>query len=242
MPKLILKNFQNEKSELFYYDFTDRKIKKGHAKSLYTEEGYYSEYVEQFLSKEIEAPLGVLVKFLLETEFIDADNPPGAYKEIAFNYLYALLSRAPKMIEEINENAVLFQFFSELDRHNIAAHDIFRMAKEKNLLKEYNVAFLDNQSLEQLILPTGGVIQYGEKLVCPISPNRAIVFDKKDVNKGNADRNRNYVSVYEISSERKIHEINHAGIIQESRHNRKYVVGTNKEFLENIIIEVAENM
>ena len=209
---------------------------------MYTEEGYYSEYVEKFLSKEIEAPLGVLVKFLLETEFNDADNPPGAYKEIAFNYLYALLSRATKMIEEINENAVIFQFFSEFDRHNIAAHDTLLMAKEKNLLKEYTVAFLDNQSCEHLILPTGGIIQYGKKLVCPISPTRAIVFVEKDVNEGNVVQNRNYISVYEESSERTIHEINYAGIIQESRHNRKYIVGTNKEFLEKIILEVVENM
>ena len=49
IPKLIFKNFHNEKQELFFCDFEKRRIDKGRAKTLYTQMGYYSDYEKSFL-------------------------------------------------------------------------------------------------------------------------------------------------------------------------------------------------
>lgn len=44
MPRLVLKNFYNEENEFYYFDFLEKTIKRGHAKTFYAEQGYYSEY------------------------------------------------------------------------------------------------------------------------------------------------------------------------------------------------------
>lgn len=110
MPRLILKNFHNEKNELYYFDFSERTIRRGHAKTFYAEQGYYSEFVEKYLDKKVEAHLGVLVDFLKKTNFQNGDNPPTDYEEVASTYLYSLISRAPKFVEEMKHNSSFFNF------------------------------------------------------------------------------------------------------------------------------------
>jgi len=74
MPKMVMKNFHNCKNELYYYDFNSQEIKKGHAKTLYREEGYYSKTVEDFLGKTIEQPLSKLIAFLQKSSFDEGEN------------------------------------------------------------------------------------------------------------------------------------------------------------------------
>lgn len=76
---------------------------------------------------------------------------------------------------------------SIVDQHDIAAHDALVMAKERHILGEYKVAFLINNTTEQFVLPAGGIVQYGTRLVCPISSWRGIVFDKHIVTKSEAE-------------------------------------------------------
>ncbi|WP_261826689.1 hypothetical protein [Inconstantimicrobium mannanitabidum] len=84
MQKLIMKNFINSKSELFYFDFEKALVRKGHPKSLYTQLVYYSDCVEELLSSEVESKLGVLLKYLKKTLFEKDCNLPKDYVIIAF--------------------------------------------------------------------------------------------------------------------------------------------------------------
>lgn len=178
MPRLVLKNFHNKKNEFYYFDFLEQKIKRGHAKTFYAKQGYYSEFVEKYLGKKVESRLGVLVNFLKETNFQNGNNPPMDYEEIAYTYLYSLISRTPEFVEEMKKDSSFFQLLAIVDQHDIAAHDALVLAKERRILGEYKVAFLLNNTTEQFVLPAGGIVQYGTRLVCPISPWRGFVFDK----------------------------------------------------------------
>lgn len=237
MPKLVMKNFTNSNSELFYFDFERNLVQKGHPKSLYTEYGYYSDYVEDFLSTEVESRLGVLLKYLKNASFDKDCNPPKNYEETSFIYIYYLLARSPSFLREIC-NIELFQLFDDIDKHDIAARDGLLMANKNKLLKGYEVAFFDNISDEVLVLPTSGIIQLRDKLLCPISPCRAIVYVKKkekieDKNDANLE-----IKLIETDDVDSIHQINIQAFKQEDKNDRKYVVSNNKELLSGIKCEL----
>ena len=170
-----------------------------------------------------------------ETSFSNGENPPDDFDDIAFDYVYALLSRSPSFLKSINNNSSFFQFYSELDRHDIAAHDGYIMAKEKNLLGSYAIAFLDNSSDEELLLPTGGITQVGSRLLCPVTPRRAIVLDDIIMDSYGSTIP---LAVYEISDYKTIHDINRLSVIQEQRRDGKYIVSRNKQLIEEIIDEL----
>lgn len=228
MPKQVMKNFVNEHGQIFYYDFEKEKIGKGYPKSLYTEIGYYSDYVEDFLGAEIESELGELLTFLKNTKFELGEEPPAAYVDIAFRYIYSLIARSPSLQKEISANSVFYQFLTEIDRHDLAAHDAYLMAKERNIFQQYRISFLDNRSLENLVLPTGGITQCKKRLFCPVSPQRAIVLD--DI-KMEQDEKKRIVVVYEIDDFDTIHQINCLSFRQEMTRDSKYIISDNRDLI-----------
>ena len=234
MPRLILKNFHNEKKEFYYFDVSEQKIKRGHAKTFYAEQGYYSEFVEKYLDKKVESRLGVLVDFLKKTNFQNGNTPPMDYEEVAYTYLYSLISRAPVFVEELKEYSCFFQLFSKVDQHDIAAHDALVMAKERHILEGYNVAFLQNNTTEQFVLPAGGIVQYGTLLVCPISPWRGLVFGKNIIT-----RRETEIGLFEIQTVNEIIKINTEAVKQEQLRNRKYIVASKKELLRKLLEDLG---
>lgn len=230
MPKLILKNFHNEKKELYYYDFLEQKIKKGHAKTFYAEQGYYSDYVETYLDKKVESRLGVLVNFFKKTNFQYGDNPPIDYEDVAYTYLYSLMFRAPEFVEEMKKDSCFFSILSVVDQRDIAVHDALIMAKERHILGEYKVAFLLNNTTEQFVLPTGGIVQYGRRLVCPISPWRGLVFDKNIT-----AQNEQEIRLFEVTTDDEINHINIEAVRQEKLRNKKHIVASKAEILIDLL-------
>lgn len=104
MPKQVMKNFTNDNGQLYFYDFKTEDI--GHPKTMYTEKGYFSDYVEDFLGANVESDLGKLIKFIKESDFEAGDVPPVQYGDIAFNYVYSLIARSPSFLKELNSNSV----------------------------------------------------------------------------------------------------------------------------------------
>ena len=242
MPNCILKNFCDNQNWLYYYDFGEKKIRRGHAKTLYTQTGYYSDEVEQILCDEIEAPLGILVKYIKTISIEKTDNPPGNYSEVAFNYLYSLLSRSPHMIENIKRHSFYYQFMSDIIdpvyNHDYATVGGIAAANNIDLLKDkLSVTFLLNRSREDFVLPTGGVIQLENRLICPVTPDKAIIFDDKEVLLEDGDRA--LIDYYETDDEEAVHIINLKAFIGEKSRDGKYVVSNNKELLEMLKTELG---
>lgn len=233
MPRLVLKNFHNEKNELYYFDFLEQTIKRGHAKTFYAEQGYYSEFVETYLGDKVESRLGVLVDFLKKTNFQNGNTPPTDYEEVAYTYLYSLISRSPEFVEEMKNDSSFFQLLSKVDQHDIAAHDALVMAKERRILGEYKVAFLINNTSEQFILPAGGIVQYGTQLVCPISPWRGLVFDKNIITE------EAEIRLFEIQTVNEIIDFNMESARQEQIRNKKYIVASKKEILRKLLDDLG---
>ena len=149
MPKCILKRFENPNFNSFYsYDVRGDFIKKnGHASSTNTELGYYSTTVEQHLNQSIETPFS---KALSALDEIDFDQPTisietthlDAIKEFA----YSLISRDPIAHKAMNNNLVISKLLFEItaqDTHDIMAVYGPSFAKEKGLLEDYRISFLN---------------------------------------------------------------------------------------------------
>jgi len=135
------------------------------------------------------------------------------------------------MVKEVNKNAVFYQLLSEVDKHDIAAYDVINVARKRNLLKEYRVAFMCNNSLEPMVLPTGGIVQYYGYLICPVTPWRAIVFDR---NAEPEEEDKRIIKLYEIAFAEEIKELNVLAFEQESKHDRKYIIASSRKQLENL--------
>ena len=67
--------FYRRKWIVIFFDIENGKILRGYPKTMYTEVGYYSDYVEGFLGAEVESNLGELLKFIKDTEFETGDEP-----------------------------------------------------------------------------------------------------------------------------------------------------------------------
>lgn len=119
---------------------------------------------------------------------------------------------------------------SIVDQRDIAVHDALVMAKERRILGEYRVAFLINNTIEQFVLPAGGIVQYGTRLVCPISPWRGIVFDKHIAIKSGAE-----IGLFEFQTVNEIVDINTEAVRQEQAGNEKYIVASEKEILRKLL-------
>ncbi|GKX64858.1 hypothetical protein [Inconstantimicrobium mannanitabidum] len=132
-------------------------------------------------------------------------------------------------MSDMTDNSECFQLFNDIGKHDIAAHDVLLMANENKLLKDYVVAFLDNISDEVIVLPTSGIIQLRDKLLCPISPYTVIVFvktleeldDKKDENLE--------IKLFEIDYIDIIHQINIQAFKQEEK------------MIENMLFQIIKN-
>ena len=234
MPRQVMKNFTNENGQLYFYDFATGDIHMGHPKTMYTEKGYFSDYVEDFLGANVESDLGKLIKFIKESDFEVGDEPPVQYGDIAFNYVYSLIARSPSFLKELNSNSVFYQFLPLTDQHDVAAHDGLIMAREKNILRQYRISFLVNKSSEEIVLPTGGLTQYKYKIICPVTPKRAIVLDDIQV----IEEGKNIVAVYEVKDKDAIHMINQMSFIQEMKRDKKYVISGDRMLLQRLSDEV----
>ena len=232
MPKTVLKEFENkEKRCLYYYSFADQKIHRGHAKTLNTELGYYSDSTEDFLSKKIETKLGMLISQLKLMSFENGEIAPKEYEEVAFSYIYSLISRSSSFFESMKASSTFFQLFDVTSQHDVAAQNGYVTACELGLLKNYKVGFVLNEAEESMVIPTGGVVQLGMSLYCPLTPRRGICFISSANKKFYAD---NQIPVMSIGDEM-INKINVMSFKQERERDKGYIASDRYETLSGLV-------
>lgn len=181
MPKLLLKRFENKNHCFYYYDVEKRFIgSNGHAKSLNTELGYYSQETETFLNKHIEKPFSALLQAI---DAIDFDAPDFSINSevdrIVKRFIYALIARSPQMIKSTNEHSVFYQFLPLQEQHDYAAEEGILLAEKNNLLGNFFATFSVNRAQTPFILPMCGLydclINGIHVSILPISLELAVV-------------------------------------------------------------------
>ena len=241
MPRCIIKNFENSANELYYINIEEKncEIKKGHSKTLYTEENYYSESVETFLDKKVESPFGEIAKFIKEVDLNSTFTLPKDFKERTHQFVAHLIYRGKRLQEEINKNSVFFQFFSDFDKHNIPIILAQNNDTIDKLLSQYEYTIAFNSTMIPFVLPTYGLIAFGlssySAFLLPITPERAICLVHKDGLRLLIKNGR--INILLFNDNNKVKQINNYAY--EHLKNNKYgcLISNNKSELQRILTE-----
>lgn len=239
MPKCVLKNFEDDKQTLYYYDFKSKNIKRGRAASLNTEYGYYSEDTENFLRDYIETPLGTIMSKLKQITIEDKFTINSDFIVTVRYFLYSLLCRSESMLKSLNRNSVFFPLLKKQDQHNCAAVLGVELANKKGLMNDWHITFSINNSNTPFVLPLLGLYQISYKtnecilLNMPISPNHAITLFPKKFREEFVENNN--VKLFNLSDDASVHTLNLFAFQSEEKNNNKYIISNKKEEIELLI-------
>lgn len=234
MPKCILSRFE-ENNRFYYYDVEKKHIgKNGHAKSINTKRGYYSQAGEDYLRNNIETPIGELLK---EIDRFDFNQPNFEFSEEFNNRVrrlfYSLISRSPSFQNEVDKNSDYFSLIHERDRHDYVACVGIELAEERKILDAFTVTISMNTTNTPFILPTCGIYSFAINddvvILLPVSKSLALtmVMNKSREN-DNPQNNRVY---YEFDDDSIIMQFNKKAFKQQIEEGTGYVVSADYEEL-----------
>ena len=235
MPKCVLKRFENQNHSFYYYDVEKGIIgSNGHAKTINTQFGYYSEEVEKILNDNIEAPFAKVLQFVDKTDF----GGSKFFWNNEFNisvksFIYAVMVRDPKMLQSINNHSVYFQFFNKQSQHDYAVIEGIRLAQIEDPINAYTVTFSVNKTHKPFVLPMCGFYEYrlmdAIHVNLPVTPQIAITLVEP---KGASELlKNNVVSMYAISDELFVERMNGWAFETQCNAGWGYVVSPDKAAL-----------
>mgnify|MGYP007101904271 CR=1 FL=1 len=238
MPKCVLKRFEDSEHRFCYFDVEKSVIgNNGHAKSLNTQLGYYSQSVEDTLRDQVETPFSELMKFV---ESIDFNAPYTIVKNdmesCAKRFIYALFSRSPQMVSTLEETSIAFPLLSEQDRHDYSAVAGIALAERRNLLGRFYLTFTVNKTEIPFVLPMCGVYSFKLKgfdlIILPISPSIAITLvDKAGKNQFS---HGDTVYMFSLEDEILVNRFNLRAFMTQCKEQCGYVVASTREMLEKL--------
>lgn len=239
MPKLLLKRFHNEYNRFYYYDVKNKFIgKNGTAESINTELGYYSVGMEHYLRDSIETPFGEMLSLLEKTSFNNQTLAmPSSFETTTKNFLYALIVRGPKFENQMNEAEDWLQIFTQQEQHDFIAYKGIDIAKENNLLSNFIVTFMINETDIPFVLSMDGLYGYSFNnylvLNLPISPKITVsLFPKHYSNR--VKQKDGSISMFQINKSDDVMIMNQASFLAQIKRNWGYVVCPQKEELERL--------
>ena len=226
-PKSLLKKFTDKNNWLHYYDFRDKTIKCGRAKTFNTEAGYYSEIVEKFFSDKIETHIGNIIK-QIEADSFDEKVPIKDFVDHSRDYIYSLISRNPDMITETRNNSVYLRFMSKIDIRSFVASETLVLAHNADLLGSFPLGIGTSEG--SLVLNSRGMIQCNNTLYCPVTPKRALVIPLL--------KNPEYedcIPVFDLTAETET--INAYSFVYEKMFGKRYVIANSAKQLRSLLDE-----
>lgn len=248
LPKCILKQFENDNHELYYYDGNEKNhnrniIKTGHAKTLNSELGYYSEATEFALSTKIEQPLSELLQFVNTTNFDGSQfYLDSKYKKIVLRYIYSLFSRSSQLLSAIKKESIFFQFFNQQVQHDIAVMNGIYFADEMELFKDKYLTFMVNQTDNPFIITLFDFFDYKQDdyqyIQIPLTPKISAVLVKEEWVKNTSENG--VIKLLTVLDSDILFSINKLACKRELKNGRKICISNDKEYLRKIIESIKE--
>lgn len=238
VPKCVLKRF-GVKHRFFYYDVEKGIIRNnGHSKSFNTQVGYYSSGTEQYLSDNIETPIGKLLKAIDEMDS-SSDAPPVIpnLDRTIKTYIYSLMSRDPGMRDRINRHSVLYQFCPEQSQNVFSAVAGIKISQEKDFFKSHTATLIINRTSTPFLLPVLGFCAAHESGVkyalVPLLPSAAGVLIPNAAYDNYA--NKGQVPYYLIDNEAVVRDINRETVKVQIRAGCGMIVSPTRTALEDAL-------
>lgn len=243
MPKCVLKQFVITsgllKNWFFYYDIEKDVITKGSPSSVNTQADYFSKFAEEELSKRIETPLGKLISILNKNLFSNNEEfiLKQTHNRTIYNYLYSLLSRSPKMVENIKNGMFFGGWLTDQEIHEIATFDGLKIMQENKEFKEFSITFVVNNSEIPFVLPICGFYAFATKeeeaiIQLPITERISIrLFMNKYMDR--YCHGGKIKQIY-VNEEDIIKRMNSVALREQTRYNVGYIICSNKEELQRL--------
>ena len=233
MPKCLLKRFE-WKGHFYYYDVKNGFIgKNGHARSINTEMGYYSESIESYLNREVENPFSNMLSEIDQIDFNSKAVPVFGEHPAIKSFLYSLICRSPDYIQEIHKNSVLFQFFDTTSQHDTAVSLGMKLMTKNGYFDSFYTTFTINRSSIPFVLTMQGLFSFKFKdsiiAMLPIDPKKALTFVKEE-SQGNPA-----FHLMETSDEEVIRTFNSIASTRQVAQGYGYIVSSSREALESAI-------
>ena len=241
MPRFILKGFEDEKHFLYCYNFELNRVINGHSVSLNTEQDYFSDEAEEYLSINMEKPFSDILKFIKGCDFSQSSiTLPDDFRKKVLDYTYGLLSRSIAMQRQINMNSIFFQFLSKQNQHDLAAVMGINIGRIDKLLDNFLITIMVNKINIPFVLPISGMceLKYGivEFICMPVLPKYAIILVKPPIPNFMVENDK--IKLWEIVSEDTMNTINKSLFDFEAKRNRRGVVSNNRKLLEDLISDM----
>ena len=235
MPESVLKRFENQHHQYYYYDVEGQFIgNHGHASSTNTQHGFYSRDVEEFLNANIETPFSNLMKTVDEIHV----DPPQGHIDAVFDYtakrfVYALVARNPDNIERIKDYPFLTEILTEVEARDAGMMLGFAAEVEREFLAGFGTTVAVNITEVPFILPTCGAYYVQMRgimhVALPVTPQKAIVF----VEERGTDViiHDGIVHPYHVDDASAVQVFNKAALSTQCRYGNGYVVSPDKTAL-----------
>ena len=244
MPKCVLKRFENQHHQYYYYDVEKDSIgNHGHATTINTEQGFYSKEAEMLLSANIEKPFSEVCRRIDKIDI----NPPRGHIDAQFDYfakrfIYALFARNPDSIDRINRFPFFSAFLSSQQLHDIGMMLGLAAEQERDFLAGYGTTVAVNATEVPFILPTCGAYSIHmlgfEHIIMPVSPKKAIAFIEP--NGKDSIIHDGIVNPYRIDIEHDIHALNIGAFSTQRSYGNGYVVSPRRDALEDAFRDTAK--
>lgn len=241
IPKCVLKKFALDGGRLYYFDLKESRIVSGYAATLNTKEGYYSREIEQFLSANIETPIGKVIG-ILKKGYDDLEKTGKIEIKISTqnfqalkNYVYSLLTRSPNMAKQVKENLIFRKCFSSQNIHDIAFYDGYYLAQNEAFLNEFKLSFIFCEGQNEFVIPMQGYCSYlyGKTECCVVqltSKIAALFFKGDDVNLGVSIVPKEYVD-----------KINAISFEQQIKSDYGFIAAINRTTIEETVTRYNKN-
>lgn len=232
MPRFMLKRFHNRYNKFCYYDVEKNHIsRKGSAKSLNTQEGYYSEKIEEYLEKNVETSWSKMVRNI---EKIDFEKERFCFDsqihKAALKFISALIVRDPIMLEN-NEIKEWSSLFTDQEIHDgVVLKGLRYMNRYEK--EGFKVSFIDNQTDIPFVLPIAGIYEAVLKgqlvIVLPIDPDKAIFMYKSDTD---------VIPFYTVEDAQIIKHMNLSAFTSQVKRGKGYVICPEERELFRLVNE-----
>ena len=234
MPRSILSNFENEHNVLYYYDFNDSRIKRGHSKSLNTEQDYYSEGMEKHLCTNIEHPFSETLRKIKSFNIGERLILTESDLENILHYLYALMARSFENLDALKKNSIFSIMYSDRFIHDFLIQFSLERFEHTEFLADSDITFGINTTDIPFVLPISGYCETNGVVYLPVSPTIVIMI----VYKNQEQYVYNNKPLYTVFDKREsVDGINRLFFISE-KSNKRYVAATTRKQL----VEIASNL
>lgn len=251
IPRFILEYFTDSKNSLHQLDVKTMRISLGHARTMNTKKGYYSNETEKLMNILSETPFAKLLAEIVQIDFgSSVYELPESFEKDVKSFFALLAARGPYMYDMIKKNSLYLHLFpiKDEEKPDFSVREIMSNEHHK-VFDGYSVVLAENRSDISFVLPMCAFysIQLWKKdaLVFPATPNYAFILLPNDA--VHHMQNNDIRKILLLDTESFVRTFNLTAFRQQKQYNYHdylgygWVVSNNRQTLEYLVEDIKKN-